>query len=158
MFSPLVFQYFCIFVRMKMVILTGLGAILVSPSLHRRPRNNRPPFHSILFSHSLSHLNLTQLHSTQLNSLFDPPRPPILSLLGTQIDPSRHQVASRQLIPGKGCGPGFSFCAAPFLPGLVFSWGGGFPLDKNSGAHTVSRENKSKMIKHRCSKKRPFTN
>ena len=42
-------------------------------------------------------LNLTPLNSTQLTSLFDPPRPPFWSLLGIQIDPRSPQVASWHL-------------------------------------------------------------
>ena len=121
--------------RIKIVILAGLeailgplGTILVSPSLFPRPRRNFPGGCFISLFHLFSHLNFTQLNttqlilthfltlrglhfnrnlasfffstphrtstslnltplnSTQLNSLFDPPRPPFWSLLGTQID------------------------------------------------------------------------
>ena len=48
-----------------------------------------PPF-STLKLNSTS-LNLTPLNSTQLISLFDPPRPPFGSLLGAQIDPRSAQ-------------------------------------------------------------------
>ena len=42
-------------------------------------------------------LNLTLLNSTQLNSFFDPPRPPFWSPLGHQIDP--RSTSSRLLTP-----------------------------------------------------------
>ena len=72
----------------------------VSPS----PTAGLGGFHSDLGSFLFStpyrtstSLNLTPLNSTHLNSLFDPPRPPFWSLLGTQIDP--RSAPSRLLRP-----------------------------------------------------------
>ena len=59
------------------------------------PANPFPSF-STPYRTSTS-LNLTPLNSTQLNSLFDPPRPPFWSLLGAQIDP--RSAPSRLLTP-----------------------------------------------------------
>lgn len=80
----------------------GGDLLLVSPSLHRRPRSNLTLGPLISIFHPLSHLNFTQptstqLNSTQLKSLFDPPGPPFWSLLGTQIDP--RSAPSRLLTP-----------------------------------------------------------
>ena len=55
---------------------------------------------SFLFStpyRTSTSLKFTPLNSTQLNSLFDPPRPPFWSLLGAQIDP--RSAPSRLLTP-----------------------------------------------------------